>query len=100
MRPAPGAVCYDVGVRTERVVRVGTQFVRHMVPAIIRPAHALWNQVIGFIFLSFGGIFGISAVRYAIKGDTLRLTVAGLCTLIMAWYGITSFLKARRISRS
>lgn len=87
-------------VRKERVIRVGAQFVRHIVPAIIRPAHALWNQIIGFIFLSFGGVFALYAVRYAAKGDNGRLVVAGIATFIMTWYGVSSFLKARKISRS
>jgi hypothetical protein len=83
-----------------QAVRVGTQFARHIVPAIIKPAHALWNEVIGFLFLCFGVIFGFHTVRYAIKGDTLRLLTAGLCTAIMLWYGVSSFLRARKISRS
>ena len=82
------------------VVEVGTQFFRHMVPAIIRPLHALWNEVIGFIFMCLGVIFGFSAARYAMRGDTMRLVVAGLATVVMLYYGVTSFLRARKISRT
>lgn len=92
--------CYDVDVWKRQAARVGAQFVRHIVPAFIRPARTLWNEVIGFLFLCFGGIFGIHTVRYAIQGETGRLLVAAFCTLLMAWYGISSFRRARKISRS
>ncbi len=81
-------------------MRVGGQFVRHIVPAIVKPAQILWNEVIGFIFLCLGATFGFYAVRYALRGDGVRLFVAGIATGIMAWYGISSFMRARKISRS
>lgn len=83
-----------------KAARVGGQFIRHVVPAVIKPARTLWNQVIGFVFLSFGVIFGFHALRYAYRGDTLRLIVAGIATAIMVFYGVSSFLRARKISRS
>lgn len=92
--------CYDVDVVKRQAIRVGAQFVRHIVPAFIRPARTLWNEVIGFLFLCFGGIFAIHTVRYAIQGETGRLLVAAFCTLLMAWYGVSSFRRARKISRS
>jgi vacuolar-type H+-ATPase subunit I/STV1 len=88
------------GVAKYRAVRVGAKFVRHIVPAVIKPLHALWNEVIGFIFLCMGMVFGFYTVRYAIKGDAGRLLVAGLTTCLMVGYGISSFLRARKISRS
>jgi hypothetical protein len=87
-------------VRQRQAIRVGRQFFHHIVPAIVKPAHALWNEVIGFIFLCLGVSFGFYAVRYALRGDTLRLFVAGSATVIMIWYGVDSFLRARKISRS
>jgi hypothetical protein len=69
-------------------------------PAIIKPAHALWHEVIGFIFLCLGATFGFYTVRYALRGDGVRTTVSGIATLIMAWYGIDGFRKANKISRS
>jgi zinc transporter ZupT len=87
-------------VRQRQAIRVGRQFYQHIIPAIVKPAHALWNEVIGFIFLCLGAIFGFYAVRYALRGDTLRLFFAVAATLIMVWYGVDSFLRARKISRS
>jgi len=91
-------------------VRYGREFVKHIVPAILKPAQILWNEVIGFIFLFFAVVFGFKTVRYAMDytkaapgegtGELIRLAMAGFCTFLMAWYGVSSFLRARRISRS
>ena len=76
------------------------QFLKHVIPAVWKPVLTLWNEVIGFLFLVFGVIFGVQAVRYAMAGDPGRLFIAGFCTVVMAWFGVTSFLRARRIARS
>ncbi len=91
-------------------VRYGREFVKHIVPAILKPARMLWNEVIGFLFLSFAAIFGFKTVRYGMDfvkggpeggtGALIRVAMAGFCTFLMAWYGISSFLRARKISRS
>jgi hypothetical protein len=91
-------------------VQFGREFTRHIVPAVLKPARTLWNQVIGFLFLSFSVIFGLKTVRYSMDyvkagpdggpGELIRLAMAGFCTFLMAWYGISSFLRARKISRS
>ena len=81
------------------------KFLGHVMPGIIRPLRVLWNEIIGFIFLVLA-IWAIpSAVRNMrqFEGDAesffrvvLSLSFAGL----MAYFGISSFLRARRISRS
>jgi hypothetical protein len=91
-------------------VRHGRVFVKHVVPAIIKPARTLWNEVIGFIFFCIATMFGFKAVRLYLdytaavpeeKGAAMgRLVLAVFCTLLMGWFGLTSFLRARRISRS
>lgn len=81
-------------------IRHSREFLKHVIPAVLKPARVLWNEVIGFLFLVFGVIFGVHAVRYAIASDTPRLFVAGFCTFVMVWYGVSSFWRARRISRS
>jgi hypothetical protein len=93
-----------------RQVRQGREFVKHVVPAVMKPARTLWNEFIGFLFCCFGVIFGFKTARLAMDfskasveeglGPLLRLAVAGFCTLLMLWFGIGSFLKARKISRS
>ncbi len=74
--------------------------VKHVVPAVLRPLRSLWNEVIGFIFLALSVHFGIFAVRYAMNGEHGKLALTGLFTLMMAGFGISSFRRARKISRS
>jgi len=93
-------LCYDENVLKQVTWRHGVAFLRHVVPAVAKPIHALWNQMIGFLFLSFGAIFALRTAHYMISNDPGRAAVAGVATAIMAWFGIGSFLKARKISRS
>jgi hypothetical protein len=100
-----------MAVRTGRdAVKNGRVFVKHVVPAVIKPARTLWNEVIGFVFTVFAVIFGFKAGRLFLDyqaaapadqgGAMVRVVVAGFCTLLMAYFGVSSFLKARRIARS
>lgn len=81
-------------------LRYGLEFAKHIAPAIIKPMHALWNEVIGFLFLSFGAIFGFRTVRGFVRGETLASVLGSVGTFLMVWYGVSSFLRARKISRS
>jgi hypothetical protein len=75
-------------------------FVGHVMPSIIRPIHILWNQVIGFLFIVLA-LYGISsAVRSYQKGSGVGLAVAIAWVVPMAGFGIASFWKARKISKS
>jgi hypothetical protein len=97
-------------VLSRLAIRHGQQFVKHVVPAFIKPAKTLWNEFIGFVFLCLAVSFGFKAVNLAIDyvrpgptdgpGELVRLVVASIFTLVMLWFGLTSFLKARKISRS
>jgi hypothetical protein len=82
-----------------------SKFVSHVVPGIIRPLHALWNEVIGFLFLVFAALSGFYVFRAVrnFNGDIDglgRILFPALFGLVMAYFGISSFLKARKISRS
>jgi hypothetical protein len=86
-------------------MRLVAKFVRSVMPGVIRPVHILWNQVVGFIFLVIASLVGLSTYRRAERfaGDSGGLAILiGSCafTALLAWYGISSFLKARKISRS
>jgi predicted Na+-dependent transporter len=83
----------------------GRQFVRHVVPAVVKPVRTLWHEVIGFLFL----VLAISAVPTSYKaikrfdGSVSAFLTVGMCAcfiLLMGGYGISSFLRARKISRS
>jgi hypothetical protein len=100
MASYPAHFCYDENVWQRVAVKRGRSFLQHMIPAVLKPLRALWNQVIGFLFLSIATICGLSAFRALRAGQGFRLMVASTCAVIMAWYGISSFLRARKISRS
>jgi hypothetical protein len=90
--------------------RHSREFVRHVVPAVLKPARTLWNEIIGFVFICFAVTFGFKAVRLfldfsrgvgeAANTDLVRFVVAAFCTALMLYFGVTSFLRARKISRS
>ena len=83
----------------------GRQFVRHVVPEVLRPARTLWHEVIGFLFLALALLpipAGIRAIR-SFDGQTgtiVRLALTAIFVVIMGGYGISSFRRARKISRS
>jgi sorbitol-specific phosphotransferase system component IIC len=87
-------------VKQRLAVQQGRVFLKHVLPAIIKPVHSLWHQVIGFLFFSFGIIFGLKAFHYYRDGMAVQFFVSAVCTLIMLGYGASSFLRARKISRS
>jgi hypothetical protein len=82
----------------------GAQFLKHVVPQLIRPIRSLWHEVIGFLFLSLAFLAGVSGFRVARNledpANLFRLVVTVIFVLIMAGFGISSFLRARKISRS
>lgn len=84
--------------------RMVQQFLIHMMPNVVRPLQALWNQMIGFLFL----VLAVSPIPSAIKAlrhtsndsDSLfRVVLSFGFAALMAYFGITSLLRARRISR-
>jgi hypothetical protein len=108
--PAPGPLCYDEVVWQRKAIRHGGSFLKHIIPAIIKPLHALWNEVIGFFFLCFATFFGIRTYTYfthytqappaAAPGEFMRVVATGFFGVVFAGFGISSFLRARKISRS
>jgi tryptophan-rich sensory protein len=80
------------------------KFVKTVVPAVIRPMRVLWNEMIGFVFLVFAVLAGGSAFRawrqFDGSSDTvMRMLLAGFFSLVMAYFGVASFFRARKINR-
>ena len=92
-------------VSKQHLVQESIRFVRHVVPATVKPARVLWNEVIGFMFLVIAGMFALTGINtwrhYQGKpGDLIKLVMIAVCVVILGGYGISSFRRARRISRS
>ena len=90
-----------------RIVRSGhaKRFARHVVPAVVRPARVIWNQALGLVFLLFALLFVANAARYYKSLHTEAHSPVGFgfslfLALVMAFFGIGSFLKARHIART
>ncbi len=81
------------------------QFLSHVIPGVIRPLRTLWNEVIGFVFLVLAVWSIPSAVRAAREFDgdlesVFRVGLTFLFALLMGGFAVSSFLRARKISRS
>jgi hypothetical protein len=66
-----------------------------------RAAHQLWLEVTGLIFLLMALTFAGATVKeygkyHAGGAGPGRFAVAICCTLAFAWFGLSSFWKARR----
>jgi hypothetical protein len=87
------------------VLKAGKQFLTHAVPAILKPLRVLWNELIGFTFLAFAVLVGFASWRNLTKpnadGQLIFWSLVGFAfTLLLLWYGISSFRRAKKISRS
>lgn len=86
-------------VKVARSVKIdhARKFATHVVPEVVRPARVIWNQAIGGVFL----LFAVSFFSYAGTHRENTPGVAGgiFLGLVMTFFGLTSFLKARRIAR-
>jgi len=77
------------------------KFLGFVMPEVVKPIHTLWNQVIGFFFIVLALLPLHAIIRDWGKDDTApRLALEIPFALIMAGFGIHSFLRARKISKS
>ncbi len=81
------------------------KFAKHVVPQVVKPARVIWNQVIGVAFLAFGVPAVFKAITFYREialdpRNSGRFFFAALFGLVMVLFGVGSFLRARRISRS
>jgi hypothetical protein len=70
------------------------------VKAVSHVAHMLWLEVTGFIFLCFAIIGSFALVREypAVRSGSVsqgRFGVTLLFSVMFAWFGLTSFWRAR-----
>src|SRR5947209_17401957 len=94
-------------MQTQRLAREAGRFLRHAMPAAkqvlpkaLKPLHSIWHEIIGFLFLSLAGLCIWHVARHPGELEPVKLALVILFILVMTFYGISSFRKARRISRS
>jgi len=89
---------------SQRNMGIVRKFVEHVLPGVVKPLHVLWNEVIGFLFLAFGVLL-IRPVYHSYRdldGDPanlVKLALSAFFMLVMMFFGVHSFWKARRIAR-
>jgi predicted phage tail protein len=93
-------------IKTMRGVKLShaQEFARHVVPEVVKPARIIWNQAIGGIFILFALLFFANALRYfdsktGVIHNPVGLGFSLFLGSVMTFFGVTSFLKARRIGR-
>lgn len=63
-------------------------------------AHQLWLEITGFVFLAFAAVGVVALAReysayHAGKDSSGHVAIAACFTVVFAWFGITSFWRAR-----
>lgn len=81
------------------------KFFAAVLPGVVKPLHTLWNEVIGFLFVAFGVLLARPVWRNYRELDDdpanlVKLLLSVFFMLVMLGFGIQSFLKARKISKS
>ncbi|MDP9169854.1 MAG: hypothetical protein M3N54_04500 [Acidobacteriota bacterium] len=80
--------------------RQSGQFLKHVVPAVVKPLHALWHEVLAFIFIVVAGSGAWWLWRHRAAEQPVQLVFVAIFVVVIAGYGISSVRKSRRITRS
>ena len=85
--------------------QLAAKFVKAVVPGVVRPMHALWNEILGFLFLSIALLLVRSIWRAwqtldADPANWIKFLLTVFFFLVLLFFGVQGFWKARRISRS
>lgn len=87
-------------------MRLIRAFIASFLPGVIKPLHALWNELLAFIFLILAASVGFGPLRRGYKeldgdpGNLLKFLAAVFLTALMLGLGFYSYRRARSISRS
>lgn len=81
------------------------KFLQTVVPAVVKPLHSLWNEIIGFLFIAFAAILLRPIWRSYHEMDTdpahfIKFLLTVFFFVVMLAFGIHGLWKARKISRS
>jgi drug/metabolite transporter (DMT)-like permease len=82
------------------MVALTRKFLSHVLPGVVRPLHILWNQVIGFFFLVIALVPVPGAIRAYNESNMPRFLLSVTFIVIMGSFGVSSFWRARKISRT
>jgi hypothetical protein len=85
-------------VRKSRTVNALAAAARVALRSAAAVGHQLWLEVAGLFFLAFAVTGGLAAWHDYSRHKTLssRFAAAICFTIVFAWFGVSSFLRARR----
>ena len=97
--------CYDKNVAFAMSLFDKNSKAAQIVTPVVKPMRVLWNEVIGFLFCVLGVIMSGQAIRSFQRTGEVDLSPVNIflhffLPALMLYFGVTSFLRARRISRS
>jgi heme A synthase len=75
-------------------------FVKHVLPAALKPLHSLWHDMLGFLFLVLAGLAMWKVWRSPGTLPPAQLGLVVVFIVVLIAYGVSSIRKSRRISRS
>jgi len=86
-------------------MRLLKAFIASFMPGVIKPLHALWNELLAFLFLTLAvGIgYHLRNAYRKLDGDPVNVIVfvsTVFLTVLMLVLGLYSYRRARKISRS
>ena len=90
----------------QSVSHIAKAFVASFIPGVVKPLHALWNEVLAFVFFLLAMFVTLGPVRRGYReldGDPANLVkfvLAAVLAILMLVFSLYSFLRARKISRS
>jgi hypothetical protein len=84
---------------------LGRKFLSHVIPGIMRPLRILWNEMVAFVFICFAVLAAPKVYTYWKEFDgeperLFRLVLAALFLVTMLSFAVTSFVRAKKISRT
>ena len=96
-----GAAATHVGgnmVRKSRTVNALASAAQVALRSVSRVSQLLWLEVTGLFFVAFAAIGGLAAWHdyYKHKMFSVRLWAALCFMVVFAWFGLSSFWRARR----
>ncbi len=79
---------------TQLLTRAGWRFFSHLLHLL----HQLWHEIVGTLFLALGAAAIPSVIREWRGESKTRLALTIIFLLTMVYFGVTSFLRARKVA--
>ena len=83
-----------------RTIALGSAHLKETAGRIWRILRALFQEVVGFLFLVFAGWGGLWLIRNVRQENLFKMVLVGIFVVTMGSFGVSSFRRARRISRA